>query len=129
MAWTAVGARLANGGFVVLLGLAAGPVGLIAAYWLAYLTHGSAGPVHSTLLHRQAQAANRATVLSINSMVAGGAYSVGLLALGPLATHTSTGLAVVLVGAFSLVGALLYLPAVRQERTSAAAPEPAAALR
>jgi hypothetical protein len=35
---------------------------------------------------------------------------------------------VVLVGAFSLVGALLYLPAVRQERDRSVAPEPAAAL-
>ena len=128
VAWTAVAARLAHGAFVVLLGLAAGPVGLVAAFWLAYLIHGSAGPVHSTLLHRQARAANRATVLSINSMVAGGAYSVGLLVLGPLATHTSTGLAVVVAGAFSLVGALLYRPAVRQERAGTHVPEPTAAL-
>ena len=42
------------------MGLAAGPVGLIAAYWLTYLTHGAAGPVHSTLLHRQANAGNLA---------------------------------------------------------------------
>ena len=77
--WTALLARVLNGAFVVLMGLAAGPVGLIAAFLVTYALHGSAGPVHSTLLHRQADQRNRATVLSMNSMVAGGAYSLGLI--------------------------------------------------
>ena len=116
VAWTALLARVLNAAFVVIMGLAAGPVGLIAAYWLAYLTHGAAGPVHSTLLHRQAVRANRATVLSLNSMVSGGCYSLGLLALAPLAEHSSAALAILVAGAFSGIGALLYLPAVRAER-------------
>jgi MFS family permease len=113
--WAAIGARILNGLFVVVMGLTAGVVGLVAAYWLAYLTHGAAGPMHSTLLHRQATSANRAVVLSINSMVAGGAYSLGLLLLTPLAEHVGTGPAFVAAGAFSVLGALLYLPALRQE--------------
>ena len=116
VAWTALLTRVLNAAFIVVMGLAAGPVGLIAGYWLAYLTHGAAGPVHSTLLHRQAVRANRATVLSMNSMVSGGCYSLGLLALAPLAEHSSTALAILVAGAFSAVGALLYLPAVRAER-------------
>jgi hypothetical protein len=52
----------------------------------------------------------------MNSMVAGGAYSLGLLALGPLAQYTSTALAIVVAGAFSIIGAVLYLPARRQEQ-------------
>lgn len=116
VARTAIAARLLNGAFVVLMGLVAGPVGLIAAYWLAYLTHGSAGPMHNTLLHREAGPTNRAAVLSINSMVAGGAYSLGLLALGPLAEATSPAVAFVAAGSFSLLGALFYLPARRSER-------------
>ena len=116
VARTAVLARVANGGFVVVMGLFAGPVGLIAAYWLAYLSHGAAGPMHATLLHRQAEAGNRATVLSMNSMVSGGVYSLGLLALGPLAQHTSTSFAIVVAGAFSVLGAVGYWPARRQER-------------
>jgi hypothetical protein len=116
VAWTALLARVLNGAFVVLMGLAAGPVGLIAAFLAAYTLHGSAGPMHNTLLHRQAGPANRATVLSINSMVAGGSASLGLLALGPLAEHTSTALAIVVAGAFSMLGAFLYVPARRQER-------------
>ncbi|GAA1831981.1 hypothetical protein GCM10009714_11730 [Microlunatus capsulatus] len=116
VARTAVLARLLNGGFVVLLGLAAGPVGLVSAYWLAYLTHGAANPVHSTLLHRQAERSHRVTVLSVNSMVASGVYSLALLALGPLAETTSTATAIVVAGAFSLLGALAYRPALREER-------------
>jgi MFS family permease len=121
VARTALLARVLNGAFVVLMGLAAGPIGLIAAYWLAYTTHGAAGPVHSTLLHRQATPANRATVLSMNSMVSGGCYSLGLLALGPLAEHTSTAVAMLVAGAFSIIGAVLYLPAIRAERGARAA--------
>jgi MFS family permease len=116
VAWTALVARVLNGAFVVVMGLVAGPVGLVAGYWLTYLTHGAAVPVHSTLLHRQAERTNRVTVLSVNSMVGGGVYSLGLLALGPLAQHSSTATAILVAGAFSVLGALCYLPAVRDER-------------
>ncbi len=116
VALTAILARLLNGGFVVVMGLVAGPVGLLAAYGVTYLFHGSAGPMHNALLHRQASSGNRAVVLSLNSMVAGGASSVALLVLGPLAQMTSTSLAFVIAGAFSLLGALFYLPALREER-------------
>ncbi|TAJ48001.1 MAG: MFS transporter [Herbiconiux sp.] len=116
VAWTAIVARVLNGAFVVLMGVAAGLPGLVAGYWLAYATHGAAGPMHSTLLHRQAVAANRATVLSVNSMVAGGAYSLGLLALTPLAEATTPATAMIAAGTFSILGALLYLPALRAER-------------
>jgi hypothetical protein len=116
VAWTALLARVLNGAFVIGMGLAAGPVGLIAAFLAAYTLHGAAGPMHNTLLHRQAGPANRATVLSINSMIGGGFASLGLLALGPLAEHTSTATAIVVAGAFSILGAALYLPARRQER-------------
>ena len=119
VAWTALLARVLNGAFVVVMGLAAGPVGLIAAFLAAYTLHGAGGPMHNTLLHRQAGPANRATVLSINSMVAGGSASLGLLVLGPLAEHTSTALAIVVAGAFSILGAALYLPARRQEKLAA----------
>lgn len=72
--------------------------------------------MHSTLLHRQADRGNRATVLSLNSMVSGGCYSLGLLVLAPLAEHTSTARAIVVAGGFSLLGPLLYVPAIRAER-------------
>ena len=116
VAWTALLARVLNGAFIVVMGLVLGPVGLITAFLVTYTLHGSGGPVHSTLLHRQAQARNRTTVLSMNSMIAGGAFSLGMLVLGPVAEHTSTATAIVIAGAFSILGAALYLPAIRQER-------------
>lgn len=122
--WTALAARVLQGVFIVVMGLMGGPVGLLTAFLITYTLHGFAGPVHSTLLHRQAAPTNRATVLSMNSMVAGGAYSLGLLVLGPLAEHTSTALAIVVCGAFSIIGAVLYLPAIRHERSSDAVAEP-----
>lgn len=118
--WTAVLGRVLNGAFIVVMGLMGGPVGLVTAFFITYTLHGFAGPVHSTLLHRQAEARNRTTVLSMNSMIAGGAYSLGLLALGPLAERTSTATAIIVAGAFSILGAALYLPAIRQERDGTA---------
>ncbi|UNK71854.1 MFS transporter [Microbacterium sp. H1-D42] len=115
-AGAAIAMRVVNGVFVVLMGLAAGPVGLLIGYGLAYLTHGAAGPVHNALLHRQSGSETRAMVLSMNSMIAGGAYSLGLLVLMPLAQVTSPAVAMVAAGAFSIVGALGYLPALKQER-------------
>lgn len=118
VAVTAALARILNGAFVVVMGLVAGPVGLLAAYGAAYLAHGAAGPMHNTLLHRQADARTRASVLSANAMVAGGVYSVGLITLTALAEHTGTGAAFAVAGGFSMLGALCYLPAWRAERTA-----------
>lgn len=135
VARTAIATRLLNGLFVVGMGLVSGPVGLVAAYWLAYATHGAGNPVHAMLLHRQAEAGNRVTVLSVNSMVSGGVYSLGLLALGPLAEHTSIATVIVVAGAFSLLGAFCYRPALMKERSHprrgrrhSRAPDPAAAV-
>lgn len=114
--WTAILCRVLNGLFVVGMGLAAGVAGVLAGFWLAYLTHGAAGPMHNALLHRQASSTNRAAVLSLNSMVAGGTMSVGALALTSMAGATNPSVALVAAGAFSILGALLYLPALRQGR-------------
>lgn len=113
--WTALLARALNGAFIVTMGVATGPLGLITAFLFTYTLHGAGGPAHSTLLHREADVRNRATVLSMNSMVAGGSYTVGLLVLGHLAEQSSTALAMIAAGAFSIVGAALYLPAIRKD--------------
>ncbi|GAA4483117.1 MFS transporter [Microbacterium panaciterrae] len=117
VAWTAIIGRILNGAFVVLMGLASGVVGILIGYGLTYLAHGAAGPMHSALLHREADRSTRATVLSLNSMVSGGAYSVGLLVLTAFAGVTSAAAATVVAGAFSILGAACYLPALRQERS------------
>jgi hypothetical protein len=107
-----------NAGFVVLMAFAGGVLGLVVAFWLAYLTHGANGPMHSALLHRQSEPRTRTLVLSINSAVAAGVASLALLVLLPLAEATSTSLAFAVAGAFSALGVLCYLPAWRQERTA-----------
>lgn len=118
VAWTAIASALARAAFTVVMGLTAGAVGLITAFLLVYTLHGTGGPSHATLLHRQAEPRNRTTVLSMNSMVAGGSFSLGLLALGPLADATSTSTGIVVAGALSVLAAALYWPALRQERTA-----------
>jgi MFS family permease len=116
IARTAILARILNGLGAVVMGLVAGPVALVAAYLVTYTLHGSAGPMHSSLLHREAQARNRATVLSMNSMVAFGSLCLISPLLGWLAAATSNQVAMVTAGLFSLLGALFYLPALRAER-------------
>jgi hypothetical protein len=118
VAATAMLARVLNGGFVVLMAFAGGALGLVVAFWLAYLTHGANGPMHNALLHRQSGPGTRTLVLSINSAVASGVASLALLVLLPLAESTSTSLAFAVAGAFSLLGVACYLPAWRQERAA-----------
>ena len=116
VARTAIAARILNGLGAVTMGLVAGPVALIAAYLFTYSMHGTGGPMHATLMHREASAANRATVLSMGSMVFFATFSILGPPLGLLAEATSTQVSMVVAGAFSVIGALLYLPALRAER-------------
>ena len=112
--------RLLNGIGAILIGLATGPVGLIAAYLFAFTTHGINGPPHAALLHRVASAQNRSTVLSINSMMAFLAFAIASPLAGWLAESTSLAVAAMTVGAFSLLGVFGYLPARRAEQENAA---------
>ncbi len=127
IARTAILARILNGLGAVVMGLVAGPVALVAAYLVTYSLHGSAGPMHSSLLHREALARNRATVLSMNSMIAFGSLSLIAPLLGWLATAASNQVAMVTAGAFSVLGAVCYLPALRAERGKAALAQSTAA--
>jgi hypothetical protein len=61
--------------------------------------------------------ANRATVLSINSMMAFLAFAVAAPLVGTLADRASISTAMVTAGAISALGVACYLPARRQERT------------
>ncbi|HEY7720659.1 MAG TPA: MFS transporter [Pedococcus sp.] len=128
VARTAILARTLNSLGAVVMGLVAGPAALVAAYLLTYGLHGGNGPMHSALLHREAQARNRATVLSMNSMMAFAAFSIASPLLGVLAEGSSNQVAMVTAGAVSLIGVLCYLPARRREREVQRQPvgEPAA---
>ncbi len=113
---TAILARILNAMGAIVMGLVAGPAALIVAYLFTYSMHGSGGPMHAALLHREATSRNRATVLSINSMVAFAVLTVAAPALGFLADATINQVAMVTAGAFSMMGAFFYLPALRAEK-------------
>ena len=115
---TAILARALNSLGAIAMGLVAGPALLVAAYLSTYALHGGAGPVHAALLHREASASNRATVLSMNSMMSFAAFSAAAPLLGLLAAGTSNQTAMVTAGTVSLLGILCYLPALRHERTT-----------
>ena len=98
------------------MGLLAGPVGAITGFLACYLVHGASNPVHNTLLHREVTGEHRTTVMSMNSMVAQPAGSLGLIVLTALASGVSTSFAIVVGAVVLALAAPLYLPAVRAER-------------
>lgn len=101
---------------VVAIGLATGPAGVVLGYLAAYTVFGGAGPLHASLLHREAEATNRSTVLSLGSMVSFAVFAATAPLAGLLATSTSLSTSVVVLGAASGLGVLFYLPALRAER-------------
>lgn len=106
--------RLLQGSTVVAMGILGGVVGLVAAYLGCLLVHGASNPVHQALLHEQAQAKNRATVMSLNSMVGHTAGAVGGIVLGAVADGAGIPVGMY-VGAMVLAAAApLYLIAGRQ---------------
>jgi predicted MFS family arabinose efflux permease len=117
---TSILARVLHGLGIVGVGLALGPVGVVTAYLAAYTIHGLGGPPYLDLVHREANASNRATVLSFCSlaMQVGGAVSGPLL--GILASRTSLGTAIVVAGATSVLGVVCLLPALRAARVEVA---------
>ena len=121
VARAAIAMRILQGLAIVVMGLVAGPVGLITAYLACYLTHGASNPMHSTLLHREVDASHRTTVLSLNSMVFHPAAAIGAIVLTAIATETSLSTAMLVAGVACAVAAPLYLPAWRQERARAEA--------
>ena len=111
--------RILQGATVVGMGLLAGPVGVLVAYFACYAVHGASNPLHMGLLHRQVDGPYRTSVLSLNSMVAAPGFALGGIALTALAGAATVGTAM-LVGAVVLaVAAPLYLPAGRANRTTA----------
>lgn len=108
--------RALNAIGVIIMGLAVGPAGLVAAYLFTYAMHGMNGPPHAALLHRVASASNRSTVLSLNSMIAFAAFAVASPIAGWASERASITATILGLGALSLIGVLGYLPARRAER-------------
>lgn len=119
VARTAALLRVVQGATVVVMGLVAGVVGVVTAYFACYAAHGASNPMHTTLLHRQVDASHRTTILSLDSMVAQPAGSLGLIVLAALADGSSVGTAMIVGGVVCAVAAPLYLPARRPRRPAA----------
>lgn len=127
VARAAIIGRVTHSLLSVGLALAMGPVGLVVAHLLAYTAHGMQGPAYQALLHREATAGNRATVLSMASMCAFGVSSLMLPLAGLLAEASSTRVAMAVGGVIGLGGIWCLLPALRAERSRTPSPEPAPA--
>ena len=115
--------RIVQGATIVAMGLIAGPLGVVIAYLACYVAHGASNPMHMTLLHRQVDGPHRATVLSMNSMIAQPAGALGAILLSALADGTSLSTAMVVGGVICALAAPLYIPAWRAERARAASGE------
>lgn len=108
---------------VVGMAAAGGTAGVVAFFIATMATHGAANAVYQSLLHEQADAAHRTTVLSAASMAAHPGGALGGITLGTLADRASVSTAMV-VGACALLAAVpLYLPAAAARRRAEAQPE------
>jgi hypothetical protein len=128
VALTAAALRVLQGVTVVAMGLLGGAIGLVSALLACYVIHGASNPMHSTLLHRQVDAAHRTTVISINSMAGFLAFSIGLVALTTIADATSLGTALIAAGIVCALAAPLYLPARRAELATSTAQDSAGSI-
>ncbi|MEU8660804.1 MFS transporter [Actinoplanes philippinensis] len=107
--WTGFTLRLVQGATIAGMGLFAGPVGVIGAFLLCYAVHGAANPVHAGLLHRQAEAEHRTSLLSLNSMIAAPGFAIGSIALTAVVAAAGTPAAIVTGAVVLAAAAPLYL--------------------
>lgn len=113
---SAAAMRILQGMTVALMAILGGRAGLITAYLGCYVVHGASNPIHAALLHDEAVAANRTTVLSLNSMAGQAAGAVGIIALGAIADSQSISAGMYVGGAVLAAAAPLYLLAGRRSR-------------
>jgi hypothetical protein len=107
--WAGFGLRLAHGVTVVVMGLAAGPAGLIVAYLGTYWAHGATAPVHYGMVHRAVDSTHRATVVSANSLAAQAGFTLSGIALGALADATTVSTSMFVAAVVLAAAAPLYL--------------------
>lgn len=118
---------------VGVVGIALTPTaGLVVASFVVTMTmHGAANPVHQGLLHRAVTTpGNRATLVSVNSLVASLGGTVGGITLGALADATTLATATLAGAALVAAAGPLYLlarPAGTSGRAVADASTPPAA--
>jgi MFS family permease len=108
--------RVAQGATVVGLAAAGGLAGIAVAYALFYVVHGAANPLHFTLLHRRVGAEHRATVVSLNSLVARASGLPAALGVGLLAETAGVPLTLAVAAGVLAAGTPLYLLAARDRQ-------------
>jgi predicted MFS family arabinose efflux permease len=114
--------RLVHGAVVVGMGLAGAPAFLIAAYLASYWAHGATDPVHYGMVHRAAGAAERATIVSANSLAGQVGWAVSGIALGALADAAGIGTAMIVAGLVLAAAGPLYLAGRARPRARALSP-------
>jgi predicted MFS family arabinose efflux permease len=88
----------------------------VALFWLAYLNMGVVNSPHSTLLNREIPAAQRSSMLSIESFAAYLGCIVGSIGLGYVAEHTSISAAWIISGVILVLSLGLYLQVELRQR-------------
>lgn len=96
---------------LLIMGLAAGPLVLVAGFWLAYLVHSAYGAAFNALVHARVDGGHRATALSMTSMAFLGTAAASGIGLGALSDATSPSTSL-FVGAGSLATAAVVLAVV-----------------
>jgi MFS family permease len=107
--------RVAQGATVVGLAATGGLAGVMVAYVLFYVVHGASNPLHYNLLHRRVGAEHRATVISLNSLVARASGLPAALGVGLLAETAGAPLTLAVASGVLAAGAPLYLLAARAQ--------------
>lgn len=112
---TAALLRVVQAATILVMGLVAGVAGAITGLIATYFVHGASAPVHYALLHRQVDAGRRATVLSLNSMVAFATFSVAGISIGALADGWTVPAAIVVCAVVTAIGGIFPLLARRHD--------------
>jgi MFS family permease len=99
----------AQGLFLLLLALQAGPLPAVLLFWLVYLNLGGVNSPQATLINQEIPAERRSTMLSVQSLAGYAGSILGSVLLGYLANRVSISAAWIVAGSILLVSLLLYL--------------------
>jgi DHA1 family tetracycline resistance protein-like MFS transporter len=113
MAWSGFALRVCQGVTVAGMALLGGVAGVLTAFLLCYAVQGAANPVHMSLLHRQADAGYRSSIVSLNAMVGRLGYAVGAATLAAVADVSSVRVAMLIGAAVLVAPAPFYVTAAR----------------
>lgn len=98
-----------SGLLLIVLAAQAGVVSAVGVFWLVYLTSAIALSPHSALFNREVPKEQRATMLSLESLVRYGGAFAGSVVLGYLAEAASTGVAWTVAGTVLVLSIAAYL--------------------